>query len=255
MKNLFKLTLGVLIFTGPGLVMAEEAFVNNKPLVKTQVNADANVESNTKMTSGKVDVNETDTIEINNPAIRDNEINIRKAREDVDRDIKKLSEDIDALKEAQTKTDDQVIAKAKADVDEDKALIKKDRERLKKFIAEKIKNVRVVIRKLDDRIRDTRDAIIRDGKKVSDDTARLADAQSKNIADDIEKAKANVETDKAVVDTDTTKLNNRIAYKAKCDLELRNDRRHLDEVVKHIANSEEISVSDSTSGEVSASAQ
>jgi hypothetical protein len=255
MKHLFKLTIGVLILAGAGLAVADEGIVTSKPLVNTQVNADANAESSTKMTGGSADVNETDSVEINKAAIRDNEVNIHAARADVDRDTQKLTDDTEALKDAQSRTDDQAIAKSKADVDADKALVDKDRERLQKHIGEKIENDKVVIHKFDDRIRHTRKDVAHDSKKLLDDTAKLADAQTKNAADDIEKDKSDVETDKAVVDADTTKLNDRIAFKAKCVLELKNDRRHLNEVVKHLPYDEEASASDTTTADSSASAQ
>jgi hypothetical protein len=255
MKSLLKVAMGLLILSGAGVAMADEAIVTNKPLVKTEVNEDANVSANTKMSNSKVDVNETDSVEVNRASIHENEVSIMGTRKDIDRDTQKLSDDVDALKDAQAKSDDKAIAQAKSDVAGDKNAISKDRERLKKHLSEKIENDRAIVRKYDEKIRNSRKDVVRDSKKLSDDTAKLADAQSRNAADDIEKAKEDVATDQEVVNADTTKLNNRIAYKADCVADLKKDRRHLDAVAKNLAENDESSVSEDTTVNSQASAQ
>jgi hypothetical protein len=256
MKSLLKVAMGLLILSGAGMAMADDAMVQtNKPMVKTDVDTDTNVSANTKMSNGKTDVNETDSVELNKASVRENEVSIMGTRKDIDRDAQKLTDDTDALKDAQAKSDDKAIAQAKTDMASDKDAINKDRERLKKHLSEKIENDRVIVRKYDEKIRHTRQDVVRDSRKLSEATAKLADAQSRNAADDIEKAKADVATAQATVNEDTTKLNNRIAYKADCVADLRKDRRHLDAVNKNLTDNEQSSVSDDTTVNSQASAQ
>jgi hypothetical protein len=255
MKSLLKVAMGLLILSGAGMAMAEESIVQTKPLVKTEVNADANVSANAKMSNGKADVNETDSVELNKASLHENEVSIISTRKDIERDTEKLTTDTDALKDAQAKSDDKAIAQAKTDMASDKDAINKDRERLKKHLSEKIENDRVIVRKYDEKIRNTRKDVVRDSKKLSEETAKLADAQSKNAADAIEKAKADVATAQATVNEDTTKLNNRIAYKADCVADLKKDRRHLEAVNKNLADNEQSSVSDDSTVNSQASAK
>jgi hypothetical protein len=258
MKNLFKITMSLLILSGAGLAMGDEALVQTKPLVKADVNTDANVSANTNASvnlvngkddinaSSSADVNETDKIEVNKAALRDSDVNINMARKDVIRDTDKLKEDTAKFEEAQSAKDDQVMAKAKADVDNDKEAVNKDRERLEKHLSEKINSDKVIVRKFDERIQNTRKDVVRDTHKMSDDTAKLADAQARYTADEIEKAKADIENDKTVVNADTEKLNARISAKADFVTELKNDRRHLDAVEKHLSDEDQVSVSDTS---------
>jgi hypothetical protein len=256
MKSLFKAAMGLLILSGAGMVMADEGMVQtNKPIVNTEVSGSADVNADTKTTAVKADVNETDSVEVNKASLHENEISIRDTRKDVIRDNQKLADDTESLKDAQEKNDAQAIAKAKSDISDDQNSLNKDRERLKKHIAEKIENDHVIVRKYDEKIRNTRKDIVRDSKKLSDDTAKLADAQSRNAADDIEKAKADVSTDQATVNADTTKLNNRLAYKAECVVDLKNDRRHLEAVNKHLSDDEQTSISDTTGADSETSVQ
>ncbi len=248
MKNLLNLTMGLLILSGTGLAMADDAIVQTKPVIKADVNADTNVgagRSDVNANSG-ADVNETDKIEVNKAALRDNDVNINMARKDVVRDTEKLSDDKTKLEDAQTSKDDQTIAKAKTDMESDKAAVEKDRERLKKHLADKIENDKVIVRKFDEKIKDTRKDVVRDTQKMTDDTAKLDDAQKRYATDEIEKRKADVESDKTVVNADTEKLNKRIADKAECVVELKNDRRHLDAVVKHLSEEDQVSVTGSS---------
>jgi hypothetical protein len=253
MKNLLMTAVSLFILSGTGLAMADEAIVQTKPLV-ADVNTDANVSANTNMASGKTDVNETDKIEINKASLRDNDVNINMARKDVIRDDAKLKDDMDKLADAQSAKDDQAIATAKTDVENDKNAVGKDRERLKKHLGEKIENDKVIVRKFDDKIRDARKDVTRDSEKLSADTDKLADAQKRYATDEIDKKKADVENDKTVVNDDTTKLNQRIADKAEYVVELKNDRRHLDAVEKHLSEEDQVSVTDNTSAESSDSA-
>gem|GEM_PF-2336739 len=262
MKNLLKIAMSLLILSGAGLVMADDAIIQTKPLLKADVNADTHVSANTSTgmagksdinASSSADVNETDKIEVNKAALRDNDVNIDMARKDVVRDTGKLSDDKTKLEDAQTAKDDQAVAKAKTDVESDKAAVEKDRERLKKHLAEKIENDKVIVRKFDEKIKDTRKDVVRDTQKMSDDTNKLADAQKRYAADEIEKRKADVESDKTVVNADTEKLNKRIADKAECVVELKSDRRHLDAVVKNLSDENQVSVTDNISAESSAS--
>ncbi len=251
MKKLLIGAAGLFILTGTGMAIAEEGLVQtNKPLVKTQVQADDQADVNTKMTSDKVDVNETDSIEVNKAAIRDNDVNIRSARKDVIRDTQKLSDDQAKLSDAQTKSDDQAAAKAKTEIDADKNAIDKDRERLEKHLAKKIENDKTIVRKYEARIQHARKEVARDTQKLSEDTSKLADAQAKNAADEIDKKKSDVENDKAAVDHDTVRLNNRIASKASYVLELKKDRRHLDAAVKHLNEADQASADVENSSEV-----
>lgn len=248
----------MLMLSGASLAMGDDAIVQTKPLLKTDVNTDANVSANTNasanLASGKddinasssADVNETDKIEVNKAALRDSDVNINLARKDVIRDTEKLKEDTAKFEEAQSAKDDQVIAQTRADVDSDKEAVNKDRERLEKHLSEKIDSDKVIVRKFDERIRGTRKDVVRDTQKLSDDTTKLADAQAKASSDDIEKAKADVENDKTVVNSDTEKLNARIAAKADFVAELKNDRRHLDAVEKHLSDDDQVSVSDTS---------
>ena len=255
MKNLLKMTIGLLILSGAGLAIADDALVQTKPVVKADLNTSANVGANDNVgksdvnENGSADVNETDKVEVNKAALRDNDVNINMARKDMIRDTDKLSEDKTKLEDAQTAKDDQVISKAKTDIDNDKAAVEKDRERLKKHLADKIENDKVIVRKFDEKIKDTRQDVVRDTQKMSDDTDKLSDAQKRYVTDEIEKKKADVENDKTVVDTDTEKLNKRIADKAECVVELKNDRRHLDAVVKHLSDENQVSVTDDTNTE------
>jgi hypothetical protein len=255
MKNLLKMTIGLLILSGAGLAIADDALVQTKPVVKADLNTSANVGANDNVgksdvnENGSADVNETDKVEVNKAALRDNDVNINMARKDMIRDTDKLSEDKIKLEDAQTAKDDQVISKAKTDIDNDKAAVEKDRERLKKHLADKIENDKVIVRKFDEKIKDTRQDVVRDTQKMSDDTDKLSDAQKRYVTDEIEKKKADVENDKTVVDTDTEKLNKRIADKAECVVELKNDRRHLDAVVKHLSDENQVSVTDDTNTE------
>jgi hypothetical protein len=255
MKNLLKITIGLLILSGAGLAIADDALVQTKPVVKADLNTSANVGANDNVgksdvnENGSADVNETDKVEVNKAALRDNDVNINMARKDMIRDTDKLSEDKTKLEDAQTAKDDQVISKAKTDIDSDKAAVEKDRERLKKHLADKIENDKVIVRKFDEKIKDTRQDVVRDTQKMSDDTDKLSDAQKRYVTDEIEKKKADVENDKTVVDTDTEKLNKRIADKAECVVELKNDRRHLDAVVKHLSDENQVSVTDDTNTE------
>jgi len=255
MKNLLKMTIGLLILSGAGLAIADDALVQTKPVVKADLNTSANVGANDNVgksdvnENGSADVNETDKVEVNKAALRDNDVNINMARKDMIRDTDKLSEDKTKLEDAQTAKDDQVISKAKTDIDSDKAAVEKDRERLKKHLADKIENDKVIVRKFDEKIKDTRQDVVRDTQKMSDDTDKLSDAQKRYVTDEIEKKKADVENDKTVVDTDTEKLNKRIADKAECVVELKNDRRHLDAVVKHLSDENQVSVTDDTNTE------
>jgi len=232
--------------------MAEDSIVQTKPLIKADVNTSANVSANSVNSRGDMsadssaDVNETDKIEVNKAALRDNDVNINMARKDVVRDTDKLSDDMTKLEDAQTAKDEQAIAKAKNDVESDKAVVEKDRERLKKHLADKIENDKVIVRKFDEKIKDTRKDVVRDTHKMADDTAKLDDAQKRYATDEIEKRKADVENDKTVVNTDTDKLNKRVADKAECVVELKNDRRHLDAVVKHLSEEDQVSVTSSS---------
>jgi hypothetical protein len=137
MKNLLKMTIGLLILSGAGLAIADDALVQTKPVVKADLNTSANVGANDNVgksdvnENGSADVNETDKVEVNKAALRDNDVNINMARKDMIRDTDKLSEDKIKLEDAQTAKDDQVISKAKTDIDNDKAAVEKDRERLK----------------------------------------------------------------------------------------------------------------------------
>jgi hypothetical protein len=256
MKSLLKVAMGLLILSGAGLAVTTNAIAEtSKPVVQADVNASADVNTDTKMTTGKTDVNETDSVEINRASIHDSEISIRATRKDVDRDTQKLTDDTENLKDAQEKNDDKAIAKAKADIGDDQSAINKDRERLKKHISEKIEKDRAIVRKYDEKINNTRKDVARDSRKLSDDTAKLADAQSKNAADAVEKAKADVDADQAMVNADTTKLNNRIAYKAECVVDLKNDRRHLEAVVKHLSDDDQASISGDAAVNGEASAQ
>ena len=53
MKSLLKVAMGLLILSGAGMAIAEEGIVQtNKPVIQGDVNASADVNTNTKMTTG-----------------------------------------------------------------------------------------------------------------------------------------------------------------------------------------------------------
>ena len=235
MKNSRTITLGLLMLSGAGLAMADEAVLGNKTLVQpgnltsqTHVNVDANVGND------RVAVNEADSAEVDKSALNEHEFRIGEIRKDIERDSQKLKEDTDKLADAQSKNAADEVATSKADVDKDKEAIHRDSVRLKVRLADKIEDDKAVIRKFDEKIRDGEKAVARDSQKTTDDTAKLADAQSRNASDDAVKAKADVEADKDAVADDKAKLERRTADKAERVAELKRDRHRLDEVVKHL---------------------
>ena len=236
MKNSRIVTLSLLILSGAGLAMADEAMLGNKTLVKPEVLTDqTRVNADTNMGNDKVDVNEADSVEVNKSAMRENEAKISETRKDIGRDSQKLTEDTAKLSAAQSKNAADEVAKAKSDVENDKSAVHQDSERLKARLADKIENDKSTIRKYDEKIRDGQEEMARDTQKTTDDTAKLADAQSRNAADEVAKAKSDVENDKDAATEDSAMMEKRAADKAECVAELKRDRRHLDEVVKHLS--------------------
>jgi hypothetical protein len=194
-------------------------------------------------------VNETDPIEVYKAALRDTDANINMARQDVIRDTGKLSDDKTKLEEARTAKNDPAAAKAKTDVESDQAAVKQDRERLQKHLAIKIENDQVIARKFDEAINLTREDAARGTRKISDDRAKLDDARKRYVTDEIEARNTEVENDQTVLDGDAEKLNRLGEGKAEYVLELKNDSRHLDEVVKHISEADQVSVADNGAAE------
>ena len=245
MKNLLKTVMSFLILSGSSLVMADQAVVQTKPLVNSAVNTSANVntDANVDANVGKTDVNENESADAK-ASLRANEATIHEVRQDITRDIKKLKRDRMKLKTAVSQKDDQVSEKLKSDIDNDETAIKKDRVNLKDNLKSKVENDRAAIAEYSQKVRDTRKAVERDNEKMTHDTAKLTDAQTRKATDEIEKLNAVVEKDKAVLAVDTEKLNKRVEYKADMRVALKSDRHHLDVELKRLAADSQTSASD-----------
>ncbi|HXL72983.1 MAG TPA: hypothetical protein VN963_05090 [bacterium] len=260
MKKLLKMMAGLLILSGAGFAMADEAVVQTgKPLANTvntttDVNAGANVGADTNAAAGKADVGDTNSVEVNKASLRRSEMNIHEVRKDIKRDIKKLKRDRAQLKTALSQKDDQATATLKSDVDADETAIQKDRVSLKDKLKTKVDNDRDTISAYAQKVRDTEKAVAHDNKRLKRDTAKLTDAQTRKAADEIEKQNAAVEKDKAILDADTEKLHARVEYKTEVRAQLKNDRHHLDVEVKRVKAGGQVSASDTTDAETDDSA-
>jgi hypothetical protein len=235
MKNSKTITLGLLILSGAGLAMADEAVLGNKTMVKPgALTSQTHVDAAANMGDDRVAVNGADSAEVDQSAIHEHEMRIGEIKKDIDRDSRKLKEDTDKLTDAQSKNAADETAKSQSDVDNDKKAIHRDSVHLKVRLADKIEDDKSIIRKFDEKIRDGQKAVDRDSQKTADDTARVADAQSRNASDDEVKAKADIEVDKDAVADEKAKLEKHTADKAERVAELKRDRRRLDDVVKHL---------------------
>jgi hypothetical protein len=260
MKNLLKMMMSLLILSGAGFAMADEAVVqtgkslSNTVNTTTDVNAGTNVNADTSSVAGKTDVDDTNSVEVNKASLRHSEMNIHEVRKDITRDIKKLKRDRAQLKTAVSQKDEEVTAKLKSDVDADETAIQKDRVSLKEKLKSKVDNDRETIGAYAQKVRDTQKVVARDNERLTRDAAKLTDAQTRKAADEIEKQNAAVEKDKAMVDADTEKLKARIEYKTEVRAQLKNDRHHLDVEVKRLKAGSQVSASDTTDAETDDSA-
>jgi chromosome segregation ATPase len=260
MKNLLKMMMSLLILSGAGFAMADEAVVQTgKPLANTvntttDVNAGTKVSADTNMAASKADVGDTNSVEVNKASLRHSEMNVHEVRKDITRDIKKLKRDRVQLKTALSQKDDQATAKLKSDVDQDETAIQQDRTSLKEKLKSKVDNDRDTISAYAQKVRDTQKEVARDNERLTRDTAKLTDAQTRKAADEIEKKNAAVDKDKAMLSADTEKLNARIEYKTEVRSQLKNDRHHLDVEVKRLKAGGQVSASDTTDAETDDSA-
>jgi hypothetical protein len=258
MKKLLKMMMSLLILSGAGFAMADEAVVQTgKPLantVNTTTDVNANVSTDTSAAVGKADVGDTNSVEVNKASLHRSEMNIHEVRKDITRDIKKLKRDRVQLKTALSQKDDQATAKLKSDVDADETAIQQDRVSLKEKLKSKVDNDRDTIGAYAQKVRDTQKVVARDNERLTRDTVKLTDAQARKAADEIEKQNAAVEKDKAMLNADTEKLNARTEYKTEVRSQLKNDRHHLDVEVKRLKADSQVSASDTTDAETDDSA-
>jgi hypothetical protein len=238
LNHLLKITIGFLVLSGTGAVMADEAMLQTTPAATAAVSAETCtglINARGDVNEGSAGVNETDPIEVNKAGLHDSDVSIELARQDVIRDTGKLSDDKIKLEDAQTTKNDPAAAKAKTEVESDQVAVSQDRERLKRHLENKIGNDKILVSLLDEKIKDDREEAARHNHKMSDDTAKLDDARKRYVADEIEQRKTVVENDQTDVDADTQKLNLRVADKAEYVMELQTDSRHLNEVVHHLS--------------------